>query len=36
MIGKSIEDTARAILDIATDKVIPVVDDLIARIQTRS
>jgi N-methylhydantoinase A len=30
MIGKSIEDTARAILDIATDKVIPVVDDLIA------
>jgi len=29
-IGKSIEDTARAILDIATDKVIPVVDDLIA------
>src|SRR6201991_4619114 len=28
--GKSIEDTARAILDIATDKVIPVVDDLIA------
>src|SRR4051794_34308221 len=28
-IGKSIEDTARAILDIATDKVIPVVDDLI-------
>src|SRR5882757_7658589 len=30
LIGKSIEDTARAILDIATDKVIPVVDDLIA------
>jgi N-methylhydantoinase A len=30
MIGKSIEDTARAILDIATDKVIPVVDDLVA------
>src|SRR3954451_10376254 len=30
MIGKSIEDTARAILDIATDKVIPVVEDLIA------
>jgi N-methylhydantoinase A len=30
MIGKSIEDTARAILDMATDKVIPVVDDLIA------
>src|SRR3954447_3193705 len=29
-IGKTIEDTARAILDIATDKVIPVVDDLIA------
>src|SRR3954462_1896560 len=29
-IGKSIEDTARAILDIATDKVIPVVNDLIA------
>jgi len=29
-IGKSIEDTARAILDIATDKVIPVVDDLIS------
>src|SRR3954471_12842481 len=29
-IGKSIEDTARAVLDIATDKVIPVVDDLIA------
>jgi len=29
MIGKSIEDTARAILDIATDKVIPVVDALI-------
>src|SRR6266480_2548550 len=29
-IGKSIEDTARTILDIATDKVIPVVDDLIA------
>ncbi|HEV3501700.1 MAG TPA: hydantoinase/oxoprolinase family protein [Bradyrhizobium sp.] len=29
LIGKSIEDTARAILDIATDKVIPVVDDLI-------
>src|SRR5207342_3368379 len=29
-IGKSIKDTARAILDIATDKVIPVVDDLIA------
>jgi N-methylhydantoinase A len=29
-IGKSIEDTARVILDIATDKVIPVVDDLIA------
>src|SRR5882757_76987 len=29
-VGKSIEDTARAILDIATDKVIPVVDDLIA------
>jgi N-methylhydantoinase A len=28
-IGKPIEDTARAILDIATDKVIPVVDDLI-------
>ena len=28
-IGKTIEDTARAILDIATDKVIPVVDDLI-------
>src|SRR6267154_2515033 len=28
-IGKSIEDTARTILDIATDKVIPVVDDLI-------
>jgi N-methylhydantoinase A len=28
-IGKSIEDTARAILDIATDKVIPVVEDLI-------
>ena len=30
LIGRSIEDTARAILDIATDKVIPVVDDLIA------
>jgi N-methylhydantoinase A/oxoprolinase/acetone carboxylase beta subunit len=30
LIGKSIADTARAILDIATDKVIPVVDDLIA------
>jgi N-methylhydantoinase A/oxoprolinase/acetone carboxylase beta subunit len=30
LIGKSVEDTARAILDIATDKVIPVVDDLIA------
>ena len=30
MIGKSIEDTARAILDTATDKVIPVVDDLMA------
>lgn len=30
MIGKSVEDTARAILDIATDKVIPVVDDLMA------
>jgi N-methylhydantoinase A/oxoprolinase/acetone carboxylase beta subunit len=30
LVGKSIEDTARAILDIATDKVIPVVDDLIA------
>src|ERR1700704_3612619 len=29
-IGKSIEDTARTILDIATDKVIPVVDDLIS------
>ena len=29
-IGKSVEDAARAILDIATDKVIPVVDDLIA------
>jgi N-methylhydantoinase A len=29
-VGKSIEDTARAILDTATDKVIPVVDDLIA------
>jgi N-methylhydantoinase A len=29
-IGKDIEETARAILDIATDKVIPVVDDLIA------
>jgi N-methylhydantoinase A/oxoprolinase/acetone carboxylase beta subunit len=29
-IGKSIGDTARAILDIATDKVIPVVNDLIA------
>src|SRR6266403_538831 len=29
LIGKSIADTARAILDIATDKVIPVVDDLI-------
>ena len=29
-IGKSVEDTARAVLDIATDKVIPVVDDLIA------
>ena len=29
-IGKSVEDTARAILDIATDKVIPVVDGLIA------
>ncbi len=28
--ARSIEDTARAILDIATDKVIPVVDDLIA------
>ncbi|MDI4231890.1 hydantoinase/oxoprolinase family protein [Bradyrhizobium sp. Arg237L] len=28
-IGKPIEDTARAILDIATDKIIPVVDDLI-------
>jgi N-methylhydantoinase A len=28
-VGKSIEDTARTILDIATDKVIPVVDDLI-------
>ena len=27
MIGKSVEDRARAILDIATDKVIPVVDD---------
>jgi N-methylhydantoinase A len=30
LIGKSVEDTARAILDIATDKVIPVVDDLIS------
>src|SRR5258708_24135517 len=29
-VGESIEETARAILDIATDKVIPVVDDLIA------
>src|SRR5436190_2307835 len=29
-IGKDIEETARAILDIATDKVIPVVNDLIA------
>jgi len=28
-VGKSIADTARIILDIATDKVIPVVDDLI-------
>jgi N-methylhydantoinase A/oxoprolinase/acetone carboxylase beta subunit len=30
LIGNSVEDTARSILDIATDKVIPVVDDLIA------
>jgi N-methylhydantoinase A/oxoprolinase/acetone carboxylase beta subunit len=30
LIGKSVEDTARVILDIATDKVIPVVDDLIS------
>lgn len=30
LIGKSIEETARAILMTATDKVIPVVDDLIA------
>jgi hypothetical protein len=30
LIGESIEDTARSILDIATDKVIPVVDDLIS------
>ena len=29
LIGKSVEDTARAILMIATDKVIPVVEDLI-------
>ena len=30
LIGNSVEDTARSILDIATDKVIPMVDDLIA------
>jgi N-methylhydantoinase A len=30
MVGKSVEDTARTILDIATDKILPVVDDLIA------